>query len=530
MKRIIFGKEAREKLKAGSDAVANAVKVTLGPLGRNVIISEYHGAEPSATKDGVSVARSIQLEDPIENVGAQIIKGVARKTVDDAGDGTTTATVLAQSMINEGLVAISGTANPMDVKRGMDKSVAIVVNHIKSISKKIDGDVEKIKNVATISANNDSEIGDLIASAFAKIGETGVIDIEDSSTAETTIRVVDGMQIDKGYISKYFVTNPEKMEVVMEDALVIVTDHDITLSKEIIPILEKAIPTGKPIFIVCSDLTQEGLSFITMNKLQGGLKISAIKPSSAYRAEALSDIATLTGATVISESIGIKLENASLSHLGSCGKIVSTELTTSFIDGKGSAEAIKVRQDEVTALLANAKLDFDIDRLKRRLARLSGGVAIMSVGASTDIEMNEKKDRVDDAVRATRSAIEEGIVAGGASCLLSCMNVLEATEFLNEDEMLGRGVILKAMEAPLRQILSNCGIDSKADSIVEEIKSGRSIGYNAKTMNHEDLFASGVIDPAKVVRVALENACSIAGVIITCECLDAEIHRKGPMI
>lgn len=525
MKKQLFGEDARKHLKTGVDIVADSVKVTLGPSGRNVIISEAHGGSPSVTKDGVSVADSIVVEDPFDNVGVELIKKVAVKTVMDAGDGTTTATVLAQAIVSGGLKMVAAGSKPMDLKRGMDKAVCVVVNKIKSISQKINGDSEKIRNVATISANNDSEIGDLIASAFEKIGDSGVIDVEDSATAETTIRVVEGMQIDKGYLSKYFVTDSSKMEVVQEDVLVIVTDYDITLAKEITPLLEKLIPMGKPILIVCSDLSQEALSFITMNKLKGGLRISAIKPSSAYRAEALSDIAVLTGATVISDSLGIKLDKADALMVGRCGKVVSTEHTTNFIDGKGSSEKIEMRQSEVKALLGNAKLPFDVERLKKRLARLSGGVAIMSVGASTDVEMNEKKDRVDDAIRATRSAIEEGIVAGGGSCLLSCMNEIDTIDFTNEDEKIGGTIIRDAMRAPLRQILSNCGISD--DTILNRIQSGESIGYNAKTMKHENLFASGVIDPAKVVRVALENACSIAGMIITSECLNAEVHKKA---
>lgn len=525
MKKIVFNEKARVYLKEGIDTVANAVKVTLGPSGRNVAISEWHGGDPSVTKDGVSVADSIVIEDPFVNVGVEMIKKVARKTVEDAGDGTTTATVLAQSMINQGLEKVDNGSNPMDIKRGMDKAVAEVVKNIKLISKKIDGDTEKIRNVATISANNDSEIGDLIASAFDKIGESGVIDIEDSVTAETTIRVVDGTQIDKGYLSKFFVTNTEKMEAVLEDAFVIVTDHDITLSKEIIPILEKIIPSGKPIFLVCGDLTQEALAFITMNKMQGGLKICAIKPPSAYRSEVLADIATLTGAIVISESMGIKLENADMKHLGRCGKIVSTETTTTFIDGKGTQSSIDIRKTEVRALITNAKLPFDTERLKKRLARLSGGVAIMSVGASTDVEMNEKKDRVDDAVRATRSAIEEGIVAGGGSCLLSCQKSIVKGAYSNDDELHGANIIYNAIEVPLSQILNNCGV--KNSTIVDDIKNGKFVGYNAKSMAYEDLFETGVIDPAKVVRVALENACSVAGMVITSECLIAEVHKKA---
>ena len=526
MKKILSKEEAKNGVKKGFDIVADAVKVTLGPSGRNVIISNYHGADPSVTKDGVSVAESVQVEDPIENVGVEMIKGVARKTVNDAGDGTTTATVLAQAMASEGLKMIASGAKPIDVKRGMDKAVNAVVSHIKTISQKIDGDVEKIKNVATISANNDPFIGELIASAFAKIGEYGIIDVESSNTAETSIRVVDGMQIDKGYISKYFVTDAEKMEASYEDVTILVTDEDITTVKQLQPILEKALPSGKPFVIVCGDLSGEALSFAIMNKVKGGIKFSAIKPPSAYRIEFLSDIATMTGATVISDTLGTKLENAQLSHLGSCAKVVSSDSTTSFIGGKSKDGALELRQTEVKALIANAKIDFDTERLKKRLARLTGGVAIMSVGASSDVEMDEKKDRVDDAIRATKSAIEEGIVAGGGSCLLSCIEATKNVEYLNDDEKIGGSIIVKSMEAPLRQILVNCGVVD--DTILAKIKSGEFIGYNAKTMKHEDLFASGVIDPAKVVRVALENACSVAGMLITSECLIAEVHRKGP--
>lgn len=529
MKKLLFAEDARSKLKAGVDAVAKAVSVTLGPSGRNVIISDFHGdPNPSVTKDGVSVARSIQLDDPEMNVGVEMIKNVAKKTVDDAGDGTTTATVLAHFMVGEGLKQVSAGSNSMDIKRGMDKAVAKVVEKIKEISVKVNGDVAMMRNVATISANNDAELGEQIADAFGKIGEHGVIDVEDSMTAETTIRVVEGMQIDKGYMSKYFVTDPGEMKVVLEDVMVMVTDADITLQKEIGPLLEKMVPSGKPILIVCSDLAQEALTFVTINKVKGGLKISAIKPASAYRAESLADIATITGATVISDSLGTKLENASLAYIGKCDKVVSTEFTTTFIGGAGKKENIDIRKEEISALISNAKHPFDIERLKKRLARISEGVAVMSVGASTDVEMNEKMDRVDDAIRATRSAIEEGIVPGGGVCLLNCIDAVGKADYKNEGEKVGGQVILKALEAPLKQILINCGVADSA--IIERIKSGESKGYNAKTMNDEDLMLSGVIDPAKVVRVALENACSVAGMIITSECLDVEIHRKGPLV
>ena len=525
MRQLKFNEDARSPLQKGINTVADAVKITLGPLGRNVIISTVHGGDPIVTKDGVTVAENIVVEDAFENVGAEMMKSVARKTVEDAGDGTTTSTVLAQSIINNGLIMSENKkSNPIDLKRGMDKAVAEVVKHIKSISKKIDGNKELIRSVATISANNDYIIGDLIASAFEKIGESGVIDIEESHTAETTIRVVEGMQLDKGYISKYFVTDSSTMEAIMVNPVVIVTDYDITLSKEIGPILEKIIPSGAPIFIVCSDLSQEALSLITMNKVQGGLKISAMKPSSAYRSESLADIATLVGATVISDTLGIRLENAELKHLGHCDKIVSTEKTTTFIGGKGSQESIDVRKNEVNALIAGSKIPFDTERLKKRLARLSGGVAIMSVGASTDIEMKEKKDRVDDAVRATRSAIEEGIVAGGGSCLLSCHDAINKGKYINDDELTGAVIIRMCLDAPLRQILANCGIDD--EGIIDNVRLGKEVGYNAKTMKYEDLFETGVIDPAKVVRVALENACSIAGMLITSACSITEVHKK----
>ncbi|MDD5186239.1 MAG: chaperonin GroEL [Paludibacter sp.] len=529
MKQLVFGEDARKKLKEGVDAVAKAVAITLGPSGRNVIISDYHGDQyPSVTKDGVSVARSIQVEDPLVNVGVEMIKNVAKKTVDDAGDGTTTATVLAACMIGEGLKMVSAGSNSMDIKRGMDKAVAKVVERIKEISQKIDGDADKIKNVATVSANNDSELGNFIAEAFGKIGDQGVVDVEESMTSETTIRVVEGMQIDKGYMSKYFVTDPANMEVIQEDVMVIVTDADITLHKEIAPLLEKIIPSGKPILIVCSDLAQEAMSFVTINKMKGGLKISAIKPASAYRPESLADIAAITGATVISDTLGTKLENATLAYIGHCAKVVSTELTTRFIGGSGKKATIEVRKEEIKALLANAKNPFDIERLKKRLARISEGVAIMSVGAATEVEMNEKMDRVDDAIRATRSALEEGIVPGGGVCLLRCIDAVGKADLVNEGEKIGGQIILKSLEAPLRQILANCGITD--GGIIEKIKTGESKGYNARTMKEEDLLLSGVIDPAKVVRVALENACSVAGMVITSECLDAEIHRKGPLV
>lgn len=528
MKKLVFGEEARQKLKSGVDTVANAVKVTLGPSGRNVVISDFHGDNPQVTKDGVSVAKSIQVEDPLENVGVEMIKGVARKTVNDAGDGTTTATVLAQSMVKHGLDAVRDGFNPMDIKRGMDKAVAIVVAKIKEISKKVDGDVEKIKNIATISANNDAVIGGLIAEAFAKIGDNGVISIKESHTADTTIEVVDGMKIDKGYISKHFITDPEKLESVMEDVCVVVTDYDITMVSEIRPILDALVPSGKPILFVCGDMSQEALSFITINKLQGRLKASAVKPSSAYRSETLADIATLTGAVVISDSIGIKLESVTPDMIGRCGKVISTDTTTVFIEGKGKPADLKVRMTEIKSAMAKATNDFDRERLTQRLARISGSVAIMSVGAATEMEMSEKIDRVDDAIRATKSAIEEGVVAGGGSCLLSCIDNLNTTAFLNKGEQAGACVVAMAMSSPMKQILENCGIE--VGVIVSSVQSGEHVGFNAKSMQFEDLFETGVIDPAKVVRVALENACSIAGMIITCECLDAEIHRKGPIM
>ncbi len=527
MKKILFNEEARNKLKAGADVVANAVKVTLGPSGRHVVISDFHGSEPIATKDGVTVAEYIVPEDRMEAVGAELIKNVARKTVRDAGDGTTTSTVLAQSMISEGLKMVSAGSNPMKLKKGMDKAVAHIVNNIKNVSQQINGDNDKIKSVASVSANNDSEIGDLIASAFSTIGEHGIIEVEDSMTYETTIRLVPGMRIDKGWPSNQFITNPDKAEVILEDVVVMVTDFDISSEREIMAFMDKVVVLNKPIFLVCPSLDQGALSFVLLNKVRGGLKISAVHPPSAYRSESLEDIAAITGATVISDKIGVKLESAKIEFLGKCDKVVSTSNHTTFIGGKGNKDKIEVIKEEVKALIANPDMRHEHERLKKRLARLSDGVAIMSVGANSETEAGEKKDRVDDAIRATKAAIEEGIVAGGGSCLLWCIDGADQLSFENEDERHGANIIIKACESPLKQILSNCGISS-FDSIVLPIKNRDVVGYNAKTMKHEDLFKSGIIDPAKVVRVALENANSIAGMIITTECLNVDISKTNP--
>lgn len=523
MKQILFTEDARTKLKSGADVVANAVKVSLGCSGKTVVISNYYGDTPVVTKDGYTIAKNVSVLDEIENVGAEMMKGVSAKTVSDAGDGTTTATVLAQAIITEGLKMVAAGSNSMSLKKGMDKAVAAVVDEISSRSEKINGDVEKIRNVATVSANNDSEIGGLITKAFEKAGDELLINIEESNTAQTTIKVVGGMQIDRGYINQYFVTNPDKAEAVLDNPMIIVTDADINLSKELVPVMEIIIQQQRPILLICGGIEGEALSFITINKVKGGLKIAAMQPPSAYRLEVLEDIAILTGATVISELAGYKLENATKEMLGSAEKVVLTAGATTIINGHGFAPKIEDRKAQLKALLAEETHPFEIDRLKKRIAKISGGVAIMSVGARTEVEMKEKKDRVDDAVKATKAAIEEGIVPGGGVCLINCSKVLDTLVVTNEDEKHGVNVIRKALEIPLKQILENCGITDSF--VINKIKSGEEIGYNARTAVFEDLVKAGIIDPAKVVRCALENACSVAGMIITSECLMAAVKK-----
>lgn len=523
-KQILFNEEARTKLKAGADAVANAVKVSLGCSGKTVIISHFYGNVPIVTKDGYTIAKDINVIDEIENIGAMMMKGVSAKTVEDCGDGTSTATVLAQVILTEGLKMVTAGANPMDLKRGMDRAVAAVVKEIANKAVKVNGDIDKIRNVATVSANNDAEIGGLIAEAFEKAGDELLINIEESFTAETSIKVVGGLQIERGYINGHFITNPEKAEAVLDNPLILVTDIDISLAKDIIPIIEGMVKQNKPILIVCGDINNEALAFITLNKVKGGLKIAAMKPPSAYRNETLEDIAVMTGATVISDSTGYSLENATMEMIGSAEKVILTQATTTIINGHGFQPNIDKRKAEIKSLLADATNPFDIHRLKKRVAKIAGGIAIMSVGARTEVEMKEKKDRVDDAVKATKAAIEEGIVSGGGVCLINCISVLDAIEVKNEDEKHGINIIRKALEAPLKQILENCGI--KDSFVINEIKSGKQVGYNARTEKFEDLILSGVIDPAKVVRCALENACSVAGMIITSECLLAGVSKK----
>jgi chaperonin GroEL len=523
-KTILFNEEARIKLKSGADAVANAVKVSLGCSGKTVIISHYYRDTPTVTKDGYTIAKDINLTDEIENIGAEMMKGVSAKTVEDAGDGTTTATVLAQSILNEGLKMVAAGANSMDLKRGIDKAVSKVVDNIQSMAISVNNDINSIKNVAIVSANNDTEIGGLIAEAFEKAGNELLISIEESQTAETSINVVSGIQIERGYINQHFITNHEKGEAVLENPYIIVTDAEISYAKEIIPILEEVINTQRPVLIICGDIQNEALSFITLNKVKGGLKIAATKPSSAYRNETLDDIAVVTGATVISEITGCKLENATLDMLGTAEKVILTQGTTTIIGGYGSRKAIDTKKAEIKALLAEEKIYFNTERLKKRVAKLSGGVAIMYVGAMTEVELKEKKDRVDDAVKATKAAVEEGIVPGGGVALIKSISCLIDLKGDNEDENIGINIIKKALEAPLKQILENCGI--KDSFIINKIKSGEEVGYNARSGKFESLIDSGIIDPAKVVRCALQNAASVASMIMTSECLIGEVQVK----
>jgi chaperonin GroEL len=519
-KTILFNEDARKKLKQGAEAVAKAVKVTLGPAGRNVIISDYTGSDPRVTKDGVSIARSITLKDEIENVGAEMIKRVATKTVNDAGDGTTTATVLAEFILSEGLKNVVAGTNPVEIKKGMDFAVQKVVEKIKEISQKVEGDIDKIRNIATISANNDSEIGGLIAEAFSKIGENGVISIEDSHTGETTVKVVNGMMVEKGFLNQHFVTNRDKMEAVLENPYILITDFEINSVRELTPILDQVVPDGRSILIICADIKNEAQAFITVNTVKGNLKSAIMTAPSAYRSDILRDIAILTGGTFITDSDGYKLETMKLEHLGQADKAVLTGSTTTIIGGKGQSSKIEERKIELKSQLTEAKHPVEIDVLTKRLAKLSGGIAIMYVGGASEVAIGEKKDRVDDAVRATKAAIEEGIVTGGGTTFIKCIPALNDIESKSEGFIVGVKIIAKALEEPLKQILSNAGITD--NQIISKIKDGSELGYNAKTERFEDLLVTGVIDPAKVVRCTLENASSIAGMIITSECLVVE--------
>ncbi|HRS53467.1 MAG TPA: chaperonin GroEL [Bacteroidales bacterium] len=527
-KDIIFEFKAREALKAGVDALSNAVKVTLGPKGRNVIIDKKYGA-PAISKDGVTVAKEIELKDPVENMGAQMVREVASKTADVAGDGTTTATVLAQSIITTGLKNVTAGANPMDLKRGIDKAVEAVVAHLKKQSKAIGDSIEKIEQVASISANNDSSIGKMIAEAMSKVSKEGVITIEEAKGTETTVKVVEGMQFDRGYISPYFVTDPDKMEAVYENPYILIYDKKISGMKDFLPILEKVVQTGRPLLIIAEDVEGEALATLVVNKLRGSLKIVAVKAPGFgdRRKEMLEDIAILTGGTVISEERGFKLENADISYLGSAEKVTVDKDNTTIVSGKGNKDNIKARINQIKAQIEKTTSDYDREKLQERLAKLSGGVAVIYVGAASEVEMKEKKDRFDDALHATRAAVEEGIVPGGGVAYIRAIEALSNVKVENEDEKIGVDIITRALEEPLRQIVENAGLEGSV--VVQKVKEGKDdFGFNARTEKYENLLKSGVIDPTKVARVALENAASIAGMLLTTECVLAEIKEENP--
>lgn len=518
-KEIMFDAEARAALKRGVDKLANAVKVTLGPKGRNVIIEKKFGA-PSVTKDGVSVAKEIELKDPIENMGAQMVREVASKTADDAGDGTTTATVLAQAIVTAGLKNVTAGANPMDLKRGIDKAVKAVVEDLKKQSKKVGDDYKKIEQVATISANNDPEIGKLIADAMKAVGKEGVITVEEAKGTSDELKTVEGMQFDRGYLSPYFVTNAEKMEVELDNPYILIYDKKISSMKDLLPVLEKVVQTNKPLLIIAEDVEGEALATLVVNKLRGTLKIAAVKAPGFgdRRKEMLQDIAVLTGGTVISEERGYKLENADLSYLGKAEKVVIDKDNTTIINGAGKTEDIKARINQIKAQIENTTSDYDREKLQERLAKLAGGVAVIYVGAPTEVEMKEKKDRVDDALHATRAAVEEGIVPGGGTAYIRALNALENLKGDNEDENIGIAIVRRALEEPLRQIVFNAG--GEGSVVVQKVKEGKDdFGYNARTETYGNLIEEGVIDPTKVSRVALENAASIAGLLLTTECV-----------
>ena len=527
-KEIKFDIEARDLLKKGVDELANAVKVTLGPKGRNVIIEKKFGA-PHITKDGVSVAKEIELSDPYQNMGAQIVKEVASKTNDKAGDGTTTATVLAQSIITVGLKNVAAGANPMDLKRGIDKAVAKVVESIKNQAKEVDDDIKKIEQVATISANNDSEIGKLIADAMARVKKEGVITVEEAIGTDTTVDVVEGMQFDRGYLSPYFVTNTEKMECEMENPFILIHDKKISNLKDILPLLEASVQAGRPLLVIAEDIDGEALTTLVVNRLRGSLKICAVKAPGFgdRRKEMLQDIAVLTGGTVISEEQGIQLASATIEMLGKAEKITVNKDNTTIVNGAGSKDAIAQRVAQIKAQIEATKSDYDREKLQERLAKLAGGVAVLYVGAPSEVEMKEKKDRVDDALSATRAAVEEGIVPGGGVALIRAIDSLNGVTGENDDETTGIEIVKRAIEEPLRQIVANAGKEGAV--YVQKVKEGKGdYGYNARTDKFENFFEAGVIDPAKVTRVALENAASIAGMLLTTECVISEKKEAAP--
>ena len=527
-KEILFNIDARDQLKKGVDALANAVKVTLGPKGRNVIIEKKFGA-PHITKDGVTVAKEIELADPYQNTGAQLVKEVASKTGDDAGDGTTTATVLAQAIVAEGLKNVTAGASPMDIKRGIDKAVAKVVESIKAQAETVGDNYDKIEQVATVSANNDPVIGKLIADAMRKVSKDGVITIEEAKGTDTTIGVVEGMQFDRGYLSAYFVTNTEKMECEMEKPYILIYDKKISNLKDFLPILEPAVQTGRPLLVIAEDVDSEALTTLVVNRLRSQLKICAVKAPGFgdRRKEMLEDIAVLTGGVVISEEKGLKLEQATIEMLGTADKVTVSKDNTTIVNGAGDKQNIKERCEQIKAQIAATKSDYDKEKLQERLAKLSGGVAVLYVGAASEVEMKEKKDRVDDALRATRAAIEEGIVPGGGVAYIRALDVLEGFKGDNIDETTGVDIIKRAIEEPLRQIVANAGKEGAV--VVQKVREGKGdYGYNARTDVYENLHAAGVVDPAKVARVALENAASIAGMFLTTECVIVEKKEDKP--
>ena len=526
-KMIFFDIEARNKMKKGVDTLANAVKVTLGPKGRNVVIEKKFGAPP-VTKDGVTVAKEIELEDPIENMGAQMVKEVASKTADIAGDGTTTATVLAQAIIGEGLKMVAAGANPMDLKRGIDKAVSLIVENLKGQSQTVGNDSKKIQQVATISANNDETIGKLIAEAFAKVGKEGVITVEEAKGTDTTVDVVEGMQFDRGYVSPYFVTNSEKMEAELQNPFILIYDKKISAMKDILHILEKVAQTGRPLLIIAEDLEGEALATLVVNKLRGTIKVAAVKAPGFgdRRKEMLQDIAILTAGIVVSEEQGYKLENADLTYLGQAASVTIDKDNTTVVGGKGKKVDITARVNQIKAQVENTTSDYDREKLQERLAKLAGGVAVLYVGAATEVEMKEKKDRVDDALHATRAAVEEGIVPGGGVAYIRAVSALDAkVKGQIADEQTGMQIVRRALEEPMRTLTANAGIDGSI--VVQRIKEGKGdFGFNARTETYENLFKAGVIDPTKVSRVALENAASIAGMLLTTECVIADKPKK----
>ena len=527
-KDITFNIEARESLKNGVDKLANAVKVTLGPKGRNVIIEKKYGA-PHITKDGVTVAKEIELEDAQENLGAQLVKEVASKTGDQAGDGTTTATLLTQAIVSVGLKNVTAGANPMDLQRGMDKAVSAVVDHIKSQAEVVGDNYEKIEQVATISANNDAAIGKLIADAMRKVTKDGVITIEEAKGTDTTISVVEGMQFDRGFISPYFATNTETMEVEMDNPYILIHDKKITNLKELMPVLEPAVQSGRPLLIIAEDVESDALTALVVNRLRANLKICAVKAPGFgdRRKEMLEDIAILTGGQVIAEERGIKLEQATLDMLGTAEKVVVNKDNTTIVNGAGNKEAIAARANQIKAQIAATKSQYDKEKLQERLAKIAGGVAVLYVGAASEVEMKEKKDRVDDALSATRAAIEEGIVAGGGVAYIRAQKVLDLVVAENEDEKTGIEIIRRAIEEPLRQIVYNAGKEGAV--VVDKVRAGEGdFGYNARKDEYEHLKAAGVVDPAKVARVALENAASIAGMFLTTECVITDKKEENP--